>query len=41
MEHISSDTAHALHSVAATRTLETAAASGLPTHCLMQRAGAA
>ncbi|MEG3062728.1 MAG: NAD(P)H-hydrate dehydratase [Comamonas sp.] len=41
MEHISSDTAHALHGVAATRTLETAAASGLPAHCLMQRAGAA
>ena len=41
MEHIASDAAHALHSVAATRALEAKAASGLPAHYLMQRAGAA
>ncbi|MBS7776444.1 NAD(P)H-hydrate dehydratase [Acidovorax sp. CCYZU-2555] len=41
MQHISADIAHALHNVAATRALEATAASGLPAHCLMQRAGAA
>ena len=41
MQHISADFAHALHNVAATRALEATAASGLPAHCLMQRAGAA
>ena len=43
MERISPDSAqaYALHNVAATRTMEAAAASGLPANTLMQRAGAA
>ncbi|MCT9809159.1 NAD(P)H-hydrate dehydratase [Acidovorax sp. Be4] len=41
MERINFDQAQALHSVAATRAMEAAAASSLPAHALMQRAGAA
>ncbi|MET1116349.1 MAG: NAD(P)H-hydrate dehydratase [Comamonas sp.] len=41
MQAISPEQTHALHSAAATRAMEAAAASGLPAHCLMQRAGAA
>ncbi|MCD2513797.1 NAD(P)H-hydrate dehydratase [Comamonas endophytica] len=41
MHAISLERKHALHSVAATRTLEAAAAAGLPAHTLMRRAGAA
>jgi len=41
MKQICADQAYALHTVAATRQFETRAASGLPAHCLMQRAGAA
>lgn len=41
MHAITLEQTHALHSVCATRALETAAAGGLPAHSLMQRAGAA